>query len=151
MTRQRRPEDARYWLEQADERLEHARGYAAGRSARILCEQAHYAAEFAVKGVIIARGSSFSTIHDIRALLQAAREAGETIPAAVERATGLSTYSGSGRYDFDRNPEFGPVGRAEYDRAVESASAVVEWARGRIDWMLEGDEQRRTPKSRDPE
>ena len=41
MTPARRPEAAKRWLEEARERLDHARTYHGG-SRRILCEQAHY-------------------------------------------------------------------------------------------------------------
>lgn len=71
MTPERRPEAARRWLEEARERLDHARTYQGG-SRRILCEQAHYAIEYAIKSVIIARGDSFPTVHDIGLLLNSA-------------------------------------------------------------------------------
>jgi HEPN domain-containing protein len=121
MSRQRTPEDAKYWLDEADQRLEHARGYVPERNARILCEQAHYAAEFSIKAVIIANGRSFVTSHDIRELIETARAAGETIPAGVEQAKGLSTYAGSGRYDFDRDPaRMGRQGRVRWRRRRSS-------------------------------
>ena len=57
MTGTRAPEDARYWLNEAKERLEDARTRAGvpGSSVRVRCEQAHYASEFALKGVISRR------------------------------------------------------------------------------------------------
>jgi len=137
MSRLRSPDDAQYWLREANERLEHARGYVAGKSARILCEQAHYAAEFSIKVVIIAHGHSFATSHNIQELLETARDAGETIPATLESAKALSTYAGSGRYDFDRDPSLTWVGKAEYDDAVDAASATVEWALERIERILQ--------------
>ena len=73
MTKSRSREDAKYWLRQADERLEQARGYVAGGNARIYCEQAHYAAEFSIKAVIISRGESFATTHNIKELVDTAR------------------------------------------------------------------------------
>ena len=36
---QRSPEDANYWINEAEERLDHARGYVSGKNARILCER----------------------------------------------------------------------------------------------------------------
>ena len=66
MTPARRPEAAKRWLEEARERLDHARTYHGG-SRRILCEQAHYASDYAIKSVIIAvprsnaRHASWST------------------------------------------------------------------------------------------
>ena len=103
MTPTRRREAARRWLEEARERLDHARNYQGG-SRRILCEQAHYATEFAIKSVIIARGRRFPTVHDIGLLLNTAEEAGETIPGDVETASSLTTYAGEGRYGFTAVP-----------------------------------------------
>ncbi len=136
MIRQRKPEDARYWLREAEKRLEHARWYVPDTDTRILCEQAHYAAEFAIKAVIIAHGRSFATTHDIDELLETARDAGETIPTVVEQATGLSTYAGAGRYEFERQPERAWVKKNEYDRALNAGSATVEWGRDRIERIL---------------
>ena len=136
MTRERSPEDARYWLREAEKRLEHARGYVPDNDTRILCEQAHYAAEFAIKAVIIAHGRNFATTHDIEGLLETARDAGETIPSEVEKATGLSTYAGAGRYEFEREPDRVWVNKSEYDRALNAGSATVEWGRGRIERIL---------------
>ena len=62
--------------------LEHARGYVPGGNARIFTEQAHYAAEFSLKAVIVSRGGTFSTTHNIQELPDATRRLGETIPAA---------------------------------------------------------------------
>lgn len=142
MTRSRSPEDAEYWLSQAAERLEHARGYDAGRNARIYCEQAHYAAEFSIKAVIISRGGSFATSHNIKELVDTARALGETIPAEVQAAKGLTLYAGAGRYEFDRNPEADWVGEDAYDQALGAAEATVTWARGRIDDILGAHDRR---------
>ena len=133
---QRSPEDANYWINEAEERLDHARGYVSGKNARILCEQAHYAAEFAIKALIIANGCSFATNHDIKGLLETAQEAGEEIPAEVEKAKALSTYAGRGRYEFDRDPRLTWIGKEEYDYAVNSATTTVEWSRERIATIL---------------
>ena len=136
MTRQRKPEDGRYWLREAEKRLEHARRYVPDSDTRILCEQAHYAAEFAIKAVIIAHGRNFTTTHDIDELLETARDAGETIPTEVEEAAGLSTYAGAGRYEFERQPGHTWVHKNEYDRALGAGSATVKWGRDRIERIL---------------
>ena len=47
------PEDAQLWIEEAQARLEHAEQHVQNRDGRIYCEQAHYAAEMAIKAVII--------------------------------------------------------------------------------------------------
>ena len=135
MTPARRPEAAKRWLEEARERLDHARTYQGG-SRRILCEQAHYATEYAIKSVIIARGQTFPTVHDIGLLLNTAEEAGETIPADVETASSLSAYAGEGRYSFDRDPEVVAIGDEEHQQAVRQAETVVGWAEERIEQLL---------------
>ena len=138
MTAHRQPEDALYWLHEADERLDHAiTRYAPDRNCRILCEQAHYAAEFSIKGVVIAHGRTFASSHDIRQLLETVSDAGVTVPAEVQHATGLTPYAGTGRYDFDRDPQLSHVGETEYREAVDSATRTVEWAHGVIERKLE--------------
>ena len=77
-----------YWLREAEKRLEHARRYVPDSDTRILCEQAHYATEFAIKAVLIAHGRNFATTHDIDELLETARDAGETIPDRGRRGNG---------------------------------------------------------------
>ena len=105
MTARRKREAARYWLNQAHRRLRDAAQRGPGRDRRVQCEQVHYAAEFAVKGVIIAHGADFETTHDISALLDRARDIGENIPADIGEAAALSRYAGSGRYEFDTDLE----------------------------------------------
>ena len=41
-----------------------------------------------------------------------------------DRAKGLSTCAGGGRYDFDRDPGLAWEGKDEYDGAVETAAAT---------------------------
>ncbi|MCY4073830.1 MAG: HEPN domain-containing protein [Acidobacteria bacterium] len=136
MTRQRTPEDARFWLREADERLTHAGRYVADENPKILCEQAAYAAEFAIKGVIVARGVNFRFTHDIRALLEEAREAGERIPPELERAKQLTAYGGAGRYEFDGDPDAARVSKNDYDDALDAATATVRWAHERVERLL---------------
>ncbi len=73
MSAERKPDSARYWLDQAHRRLRDAAQRGPDRDRRVQCEQAHYAAEFAVKGVVIAHGADLDTTHDIGALLGTAR------------------------------------------------------------------------------
>ena len=65
LTRQRSPEVARYWRDEAEQPLQHAEGTCPEKARGILCEPPHYAAEFATKGVIIANGRTFASTHDI--------------------------------------------------------------------------------------
>ena len=87
---ERTPDDARHWLAEAEMRLEHARGYVPGGNARIFTEQAHYAAEFSLKAVIVSRGGIFAPTHNIQELLDTTRRLGETIPPAVVPAQELT-------------------------------------------------------------
>ena len=107
------------------------------RDRRVQCEQAHYAAEFAIKGVIIAHGADFETTHDIGALLDRARDTGESIPAAVEEAAALSRYAGSGRYEFDTDAESVEITERDLQQALKRGRAAVEWAEDRIQGILE--------------
>ena len=104
MSAERKPDSARYWLDKRTAASGDAAQRGPDRDRRVQCEQAHYAAEFAVKGVVIAHGTDFDTTHDIGALLDTSRAAGENIPHEVEESAALSTYAGSGRYDFDNRP-----------------------------------------------
>ena len=61
---ERTPDDARYWLVEAEMRLEQRAGIRPGGNARIFTEQAHYAAEFFLKAVIVSRGGTFATTHN---------------------------------------------------------------------------------------
>ena len=137
MTAQRKREAARYWLDQAHRRLRDAAQRGRDRDRRVQCEQAHYAAEFAVKGVIIAHGADFETTHDIDALLDRARDAGESIPVGVDEAAALSRYAGSGRYEFDTDAEGVEVTEEELERALKRCRAAVQWAEDRIQRVLE--------------
>ena len=136
MTAQRRREAARYWLDQAHRRLRDAAQRGPDRDRRVQCEQAHYAAEFAVKAVIIAHGAEFETTHDVDALLDTARNAGESIPREVEQAAALSRYAGSGRYDFDTNPEGAEVSEEDLQQALNRGRAAVTWADDRLRLIL---------------
>ena len=107
-------------------RLEHARGYVPGGNARIFTEQAHYAAEFSLKAVIVSRGGTFAFIHNIQELLDTTRRLGETIPAALVPAKELSVYAGTGRYEFDRQHALVPVSADEHRRALRTATATYQ-------------------------
>ena len=131
MTRKGNPEDARLWIAEAEKRLEHAKDYISRRDRRIFCEQAHYAAEFAIKGLIVAGNGEFQFTHDIGVLLEAVRKTGETIPREAEDATILSPYGGPGRYSFEREHDREQVTQEEYEQSIKAASAAVDWAKMR--------------------
>ena len=114
MSAPRSPELARRWLQQARERLKDAQTVPEQRDNQILCEQANYAAEMSIKAVIIAKGSDFEHVHRVDELLATAEEAGERIPAALQAARRLKSYSGGQRYEFDQEHETVAVTDAEY-------------------------------------
>ena len=133
---ERTPDDARHWLAEAEMRLEHARGYVPGGNARIFTEQAHYAAEFSLKAVIVSRGGIFATTHNIQELLDTTRRLGETIPPAVVPAQELTAYAGAGRYDLARHHAVVPVSADEHGRALDTATATYQWATTRVQEIL---------------
>ena len=150
MTKQREPEDALLWLGEAEARLNHAKGYAGGRDARIYCEQAHYAAEMAIKGLIIARKGEFTFTHDVAILLEEARQTGETIPEEVKEARRLSPYGGTGRYAFERDRQREPVTERQYEQVITPATATVNWANTRVRDILANREEYPVPGAGGP-
>ena len=128
-------EDARHWLQEAEERLAHAGRYIPGENPKILCEQAAYAAEFAIKGVLIAKGVDFDWTHDIRELLDEARDAGEKIPAELKKAKALTTYAGRGQYGPRliriRRKRYGGDGRPRLQARTRSPRSHRKDNRGR--------------------
>ena len=139
------PEDAQLWIEEAQARLEHAEQHVQNRDGRIYCEQAHYAAEMAIKAVIILNKHEFSYTHDIGTLLNEALESGEKIPPNVKTAKLLTPYGGTGRYSFERDKKRTPIGDKETREAINAATATVTWANERIQRIPE----RRTDAARE--
>lgn len=130
------PDDARLWIEEAQARLKHARERVSGGDGRIYCEQAHYAAEMSIKGVIIANNHKFSWTHDISVLLDEAEQSGETIPETVQTAKRLTPYGGTGRYRFERDKTRTIIGDEETKTAINAATTTVTWASERVRTIL---------------
>ena len=131
MTTQRTPEDAKYWLDEAEQRLNDARRYVPKENARIRCEQAHYAAEFAIKGVIIATGESFATTHDIIKLLGFPGLPPVRREASTPRSSGLMPPTLQEDHDSRASsgvagPEFDALGRPGSLQKLDSAPQLVE-------------------------
>lgn len=93
-----------------------------------LCFDAQQAAEKAIKGVLIHFGIPFPYVHDLAALLDLIEGAGQPIPDGIKEAGRLTRFAIVTRYPGLAEP----VTRQEYDKAVEIAEAVIEWAEGRI-------------------
>ena len=136
-------EDGRLWIEEAQARLAHAEQHVPNRDGRIYCEQAHYAAEMAVKGLIVTNEHEFTHTHDIGVLLKEAQESGETIPAEVQKAKRLTPYGGTGRYKFERDKKRTAVGNDETRKAIDSARTTVTWASERIQKILSQPDKKR--------
>lgn len=120
------PDDPREWLNRAASNL--ARAELANRATSIyledFCFDAQQAAEKAIKAILIQRGVSFPYSHDIGRLLTLLERSGEKVPVSARRSERLTRFAVEARY-----PGLGsPVTRAEYQRAVRAARAIIHWA-----------------------
>ena len=93
---------AELWIDEARRRLEVAKAHNEPQDRRPFCEQAHYTAEYSINAVLVARGTSPRTIHDIGVLLDQALESGEEVPDRLRTAQMLTQFAGAGRYQFAR-------------------------------------------------
>lgn len=144
-------EQAATWLEHADARLTEAKDHKEGRPYRFRCEDALYAAEHALTGVIVAMEEDYPITHDIRTLLSAIEETGIKTPEKLNQAAMLSRFAGRGRYDFIREgpPQIADVNKKTYEASVNNAETVVEWSRetirqitereGHSQWVVQGE------------
>lgn len=74
-------------------------------------------------------GIQFPYIHDLAQLLALVEQAGRAVPERVRGAAALSDYAVEARY-----PGLGePVTREEYEQAVVTATAVLNWVQGEIE------------------
>ncbi|WP_420456740.1 HEPN domain-containing protein [Rubrivirga sp.] len=96
----------------------------------LLCFHAQQAAEKAVKAVILHRTRSEPAFsHSIRRLARDAKRAGASgFPLSAEASEALTQYAVLTRYPAD----LGEVDAAEWQRAIDDARAVVEWAEARL-------------------
>ena len=67
---------------------------------------------------------TFRYVHDLDELITGLKEGGIDVPKEVEEAIELSVYAYETRYPGVSEP----VTKEEYNRAVELASRVVNWA-----------------------
>ena len=119
------PSDPREWLNRAQSNLERAALRTPNVYFEDLCFDAQQAAEKAIKSVLLHAGVSFPYIHDLDKLLKLAADAGTPVPDAVRDAGKLTRFAVVHRY-----PVFGsPVTDEEHQRAMQIATAVVDWAR----------------------
>ena len=121
------PDDPREWLGRARSNLAHARTRNPDVYLEDLCFNAQQAAEKAIKAVMIQQDIEYPYTHNIYDLLGVLEVTGETIPEEVDAARSLSKYAVATRY-----PGGIPVSTQEYQKALETAEAVVNWAAARI-------------------
>ena len=83
------PDDPREWMNRARSDLTQAKNQVPGVYFENLCFNAQQATEKAIKAVMIARDIEFPYVHDLARLLSLLIEVGESIPAAISRASGI--------------------------------------------------------------
>jgi HEPN domain-containing protein len=122
------PEDPREWLNRAQSNLVHAQMLADGIFFEDLCFDAQQAAEKSIKAVMIARGIDFPYVHDLARLLKLLEKDGEQIPPEIWESQRLTRFAFETRYPGAS----GPVTQSDYQHALVTAEAVVNWAADRI-------------------
>jgi HEPN domain-containing protein len=129
MPRSSMPGSAEDWLARAEGDLAIARaGLPEGAFYEDLCYHAQQAAEKAIKAVYQSHGWVFRYTHDLDVLLAGLKAQGVVVPPEVEDAKSLTSYAWEARYpSLDE-----PVTDEDYHDAVQSAKAVVSWARQQI-------------------
>jgi HEPN domain-containing protein len=122
------PDDPREWLNRARSSLALAKTHLPEAYLEDLCFQAHQAAEKAIKALLIKQGVVFPYVHDLARLLTILEEAGEPIPETIQNAEGLTRYAVMTRYPGLAEP----VTEAQYEEAMATAEAVIQWAANRL-------------------
>jgi HEPN domain-containing protein len=117
------PDDPLAWLQLAREDLTLSQAQVEGVTYRPMCYHAQQAAEKAIKAVMLSRSIAFPYIHDIGRLLGLAKERGIEVPTDVIEADILTDFATLGRY-----PSLVEIERTDYERAIDHARVVVEWA-----------------------
>jgi HEPN domain-containing protein len=122
------PDDPREWLHRARSSLALAKTHLPEAYLEDLCFQAQQAAEKAIKALLIRQGVVFPYVHDLARLLTILEEAGEPIPETIRNAEELTRYAVMARYPGLAEP----VTEAQYEEAMATAEAVVQWAANRL-------------------
>jgi HEPN domain-containing protein len=125
------PDDPREWLNRARSSLAKAERTFGTPQVYLedLCFDAQQAAEKAIKAVLIHLNVRFPYVHDLAQLLALVEQAGQSVPASVQRSAILSDYAVETRYPGLAEP----VTRQEYDEAMALAGEVVRWAQGIVE------------------
>ena len=122
------PDDPREWLNRARSNLALAKNRVPDAYLEDLCFEAQQAAEKAIKAMLIRSDVDFPYVHDLARLLSLLEEAGEAIPDIVRKAGELTPYALITRYPGPARP----VTQEEYEDAVKTSEAVVQWTEGRL-------------------
>ena len=122
------PDDPREWLNRARSNLALAKNRVPDAYLEDLCFEAQQAAEKAIKALLIRSEVDFPYVHDLARLLSLLEEAGEPIPDIVRKAGELTPYALITRYPGPARP----VTQEEYEDAVKTSEAVVQWTEGRL-------------------
>ena len=122
------PDDPREWLNRARSNLALAKNRVPDAYLEDLCFEAQQAAEKAIKALLIRSEVDFPYVHDLARLLSVLEEAGEPIPDIVRKAGELTPYALIMRYPGPARP----VTQEEYEDAVKTSEAVVQWTEGRL-------------------
>ena len=122
------PDDPREWLNRARSNLALAKNRVPDAYLEDLCFEAQQAAEKAIKALLIRSEVDFPYVHDVARLLSLLEEAGEPIPDIVRKAGELTPYALITRYPGPARP----VTQEEYEDAVKTSEAVVQWTEGRL-------------------
>jgi HEPN domain-containing protein len=117
------PDSPLEWLNRARSDLAIAGQRLEGAYLEDLCYHAQQAAEKALKALLLKKVGTFPYIHDLAELLNQVEKAGVSVPAAIRECAALTEFAVAGRYPgIDE-----PVTREQWRRAVDKASAAIEW------------------------
>ena len=122
-----RVEEARRWLQAAEEDMRFARFAADGEFFAQACFSAQQAAEKAVKAVHYAGGARAVLGHSVRGLIERLGQRGPALGALIEQARELDLYYVPTRYPngLEEGTPGEAFSKAQADRAIESAAAIV--------------------------
>lgn len=126
------PDDPREWLNRARSNMAKAKNRVPDAYLEDLCFDAQQAAEKAIKAVMIIRGIDFPYTHDLVSLMTTLEAHREHIPDTIRRAAKLTGYAVHTRYPSLEEP----VSEQEYAEAIETAEAVIQWAKEQIKRFL---------------
>ena len=116
------------WLARAKSNLSIAqRGDIEGVFYEDLCFEAEQAAEKAFKALLIYVSGEYLKVHSFSLLLSQLGNYFE-IPEGVKESVELADYAVQTRYPGD----YYPVGKEEYQRAIDLAGRVVKWVEEQI-------------------